>query len=185
MSKGPALALVGIGILALTAVAKAGSKTIEPFIPSEDDAGLPPQVPDEAIEDPDTVDPDNEEPGEPAEPAGPTPGPGNGSVPMVDLLPEPLKNIDLSGKESWSYGGEQTIGAGGKWHVWRVDDSLNGMPITIAVSVQHPEDWIAFFTHYDPPGSVPPTHSIVYKISPDSSHQHRKFMLKEIAGLNE
>lgn len=181
MSKGPALALVGIAVLALTAVARSG-KAVEkpPFVPEEEDVQPIPVVPDPVIEDPDTVDPQ-----EPAEPANPTPGPGSGAVPMIDLLPEPLKDIDLSGKESWSYGGKQTIGAGGEWHVWRVDDSLNEMPITIAVSVNHPEDWIAFFTHYDAPGSVPPSHSIVYKISPDASHQHQKFMLKEIAGITQ
>lgn len=185
MSKGPALALMGFGVLAITVVAKLGKAATPkpPYIPEEDDVGLPPQVPDEQVEDPDTVDPDSEEPGEPAEPSNPDPGPGPGSVPMFDLLPNPIKGLDLSGKEVWSYGGEQTIGAGGLWHVWRIDDSLNGMPITVARSIQHPEDWIAFFTHYDPPGSSPPSHSILYKISPVSSHQRQKWMLENIAGL--
>ena len=184
MSKGPALALVGLGVLALTAVARSGkaaASNAPPFIPEEEDVQPIPQVPDPVIEDPSTVDPQ-----EPAEPAGPTPGPGSGSVPMIDLLPNELKDVDLSGNEEWSYRGVGHVGSPPiDYHIWDVANSLNGMPLIIFVGIQHPQDWIAFFVHTDPPGSSPAKHNIVFKISPTASHQHQKWMLKNIAGINE
>jgi hypothetical protein len=115
-------------------------------------------------------------PSEPSDTPAPIPDPlpasGNSEFPPEErreLLPSELRDIDLSGQEKYQAFGEVRMGGGGpdgkSFYKWYVHDSLNGMPLILYVGVDHPEDWIAFFDHEDGAGSIPPSHSIIYKIS--------------------
>lgn len=164
MSKGLAvlgLAVVGFGLALVSTKAKA-SPLPEPEGPEDE-----PEEP--AVEEPN---------------GGSPPGAGNGSVELFELIPEAVRNIDLSGNELYRYDGLAPYGfLQLKFHKWTVTDSLNGLPVEIFRGETNANDWIAFFWKQDPPGSTPEAHAIVYKISPTASEQHKAWMLKNIAGL--
>lgn len=145
-------------------------------------------IPDEQIEFPEDpelpVEPSPEpEPGqEPAE--GPDVPSGSGDPEKLSLLPPELLNINLSGNENYHYVGTFPYGAvQARYLHWTVDDSLNGMPIKIFVLEGFPNEWISFFWKTDPPGSKPPAHAIVYRVSPHVDAATQAWMFKNILGL--
>ncbi len=82
------------------------------------------------------------------------------------VLPDILRNIDLSGLEVASFAGISNFDPGNHpFYTWIVSHSLNDMEMHIFVSVEHPDEWISAFWHPDPPGSTPDHHYIEFKVS--------------------
>jgi hypothetical protein len=119
-------------------------------------------------------------PPEPEEPegsgSGPSPDPGAGSgaprirstlpgSPRINLIPDEVRNVNLSGEEVYEYQGINSFAPGFDFDTWMIFNSLNEMDIVVYKSVVKPSDWIAMFIKIDPPGSVPDFHYIVYKVS--------------------
>lgn len=174
-------AAVGIGL----AVNHADAAPKPPKPPSQDD----PDADDgEVIEHPDNP-PQPEDPGNevqepiPDPPAGGNgPGTGTGAPNTPDFadLPDELRNIDLSGNEQYLPSGS-IITDGKPFRVWQVANTLNGMDMIIYRSIDTPENWISMFIHPDPPGSTPPSHMIVYKMSESPL---KLWMIQNLAGLD-
>lgn len=141
-------------------------------------------IPDEQIEFPEGEEPEAPEPESP--PGGVPDAPsGSGDPERLSLLPAELRNINLSGNEKYHFVGTFPYGAVQAMYLhWTVDDSLNGMPIKIFVLDGFPEEWISFFWKTDPPGSKPPGHAIIYRVSPHVAAETQAWMFKNILGFD-
>lgn len=168
-------ALIAVGIAAAIGVAlavkdaDAAPEAPRPRPPSQDDPDA----------DEGEVIPEPSQPPTPQAPegegAGPGPDPGSGSgappitsdlpgSPRAQLIPDQLRNINLSGNEKYNYRGISNFGPGFDFDTWQVRDGLNGMDMVIYASVTNPDNWISLFVHPDPPPSEPPFHYIIHKV---------------------
>ncbi len=112
----------------------------------------------------------------PVEPGADLPpdGPAASGVPGPAILPPELQTVNLSGLEEWAYEGVHPVGEiEAPFHIWRVDNSLNGMSLYIYVSEERPDNWVSYFLNDGGFG-------IVYKVS--SSGQNTTWMLENIVG---
>ncbi len=153
-------AAVGIGL----AVRDADAEPKPPKVPSQDD----PDADEGDVQETPDLPPVPEVPG-----PGTDPGSGSGAPeitsdlpgsPRAQLIPDELRNINLSGHESYNYRGISNFGPGFDFDTWQVRDGLNGMDMIIYRSVTNPDNWISLFVHPDPPPSEPPFHYIVHKV---------------------
>lgn len=167
----------------------------DPDFDSPDDSGVVPEPAKPPVPKPSTGNGSGAGTGAPVPPAGPPAASGeggsaSGAPPILgparpDLLPPELQNIDLSGNEQVLFTGIHTIPGGNEVHpfyTWVVKNGLNGMDMDLFVSVENPLDWISTFVHPDPPGSSPPSHMIIYKMS--QLQPMKDWMVVNIAGLN-
>lgn len=184
MSKA-ALALVGLvaGIGVLVAVKSAeAAETIPPPDPNDNiDTGDDVVTP-EPDEPPDPG-PDTS-PGQPS--AGEDTGSGSGEPIITDptdpnfardiiltaetILSGPLANVDLRGIKTLHFediGSPIPAPGQPKFMEWSGTQDVAGspMPVHVFVSFDNPEEWITGFRKEDPPGSIPPFHWILFRVS--------------------
>lgn len=106
---------------------------------------------------------------------------GLGTEP-IQFLPSPIRNLNLTGKERIHYAGIGTYGPEKEEFLqYVVNDTLNGMDMYVFVHRSNHDEWISMFKHFDPDGSTPPFHFIVYQIS---DTPNKLWMIQNIAGLD-
>lgn len=185
-------ALILVGIIGAVGVGLA--------VRDADATPKPPRKPTQ--DDPDAEDGDVIlEPSQPPQPSGangsgagpsPVPGSGNGTPrirstmpgsPRINLVPDEVRNVNLTGHEVYEYQGINMFGPDKDFDTWMVFNTLNGMDMVIYKSVVNPADWIAMFIKQDPPGSVPDFHYIVYKVGEGPSKDWMLLNLAKVSHL--